>query len=141
MRQAAAAILRNNGKVLLQLRDEDPRIDHPGFWSFLGGGIKAGETPVEALRRELLDEIGVDVPVLEFLQTVEVLGNPLCRDLCLHVFLGSLTTPAEAIHLTEGQRVACFSLEALEPLRVPAVLKALVRRYRERIFVDQREGI
>ncbi|MBQ9032245.1 MAG: NUDIX hydrolase [Parasporobacterium sp.] len=33
----------------------------PGWWEVSGGGVKAGETSEEAVRREILEETGVDV--------------------------------------------------------------------------------
>ena len=43
-------------KVLLQLRGDDAPIN-PGYWSSFGGGLEGDETPEEAMRRELVEEI------------------------------------------------------------------------------------
>ena len=56
----AAGALCRGGKVLIQQRPEGKR--HSGFWEFPGGKIEAGETPLEALRRELEEELGIMVP-------------------------------------------------------------------------------
>jgi len=56
------AVIRNaNGEVLCALRSE--RMSMPGLWEFPGGKIEPGEEPKDALRREIREELGVDVEV------------------------------------------------------------------------------
>jgi putative (di)nucleoside polyphosphate hydrolase len=50
----AAIIRRTDNKILV-----GERSDNPGSWQFPQGGIKSGETPEQALERELLEEIGL----------------------------------------------------------------------------------
>jgi 8-oxo-dGTP pyrophosphatase MutT (NUDIX family) len=54
---AAAIIVTDGGRYLLQLRDDIPRIFYPGHWGCFGGAIGPGETPREALQRELFEEL------------------------------------------------------------------------------------
>ena len=42
----------------MQLRDEKPEIDYPGYWSCFSGGIEKMETPMEGAKREIFEEIG-----------------------------------------------------------------------------------
>lgn len=53
----AAIFLTEDGRYLLQLRDNIPTIHLPNNWALFGGRIEAGESEEEALRRELLEEL------------------------------------------------------------------------------------
>ena len=59
MRQVVAGIIERNGTVLIGRRK--PEQSHPLKWEFPGGKVEAGETPESALRRELAEELGIDV--------------------------------------------------------------------------------
>src|SRR6476660_4176902 len=58
---ACAVIVLEDGRYLLQLRDQKPGIFYPGHWGLFGGAIDANETPVKALARELREEIGLEI--------------------------------------------------------------------------------
>jgi 8-oxo-dGTP pyrophosphatase MutT (NUDIX family) len=60
-REFAAAIIVNAKDELLLLRRSPATLRWPGKWGIAGGGMEAGETPEEALRRELLEELGPDI--------------------------------------------------------------------------------
>jgi 8-oxo-dGTP pyrophosphatase MutT (NUDIX family) len=53
-------LVDRDDRVLLLRRAHDDDI-LPGFWEFPGGGIDAPETPEEAARRELSEEVGMDL--------------------------------------------------------------------------------
>ena len=53
---AVAVLMREDGKVLLGQRLEGK--PWAGWWEFPGGKIEAGETPFQALQRELQEELG-----------------------------------------------------------------------------------
>jgi len=53
-----AILVTPDGRFLMQQRDAIPEIWYPGAWGLFGGGIDPGETELEALRRELDEEIG-----------------------------------------------------------------------------------
>jgi 8-oxo-dGTP diphosphatase len=55
---AAAAIIDAQGRVLLARRPEGKPM--AGLWEFPGGKLDAGETPEQALARELQEELGIE---------------------------------------------------------------------------------
>ena len=56
---AAAALIDGTGKVLLAQRP--PGKAMAGLWEFPGGKIESGETPEQALTRELAEELSITV--------------------------------------------------------------------------------
>jgi len=53
----AAIITDENGRYLMQLRDDKPGIFYPGHRGCFGGAVGTGEEPVKALIRELNEEL------------------------------------------------------------------------------------
>lgn len=65
-----AAVIEVDGKVLCMQRGES-RYDYTSHhWEFPGGKIEPGESPEQAVHRELLEEMDFDVKVHELLATV-----------------------------------------------------------------------
>ena len=56
---AAAVILRPDGSFLLGRRPEGK--PYAGYWEFPGGKIEAGETVIDALIREIDEELGIHI--------------------------------------------------------------------------------
>ena len=58
MKEVAVGILRGDGKVLACQRKRNAV--YPLKWEFPGGKVEQGESPSEALRRELREELGIE---------------------------------------------------------------------------------
>lgn len=105
--EVALAMLQREGRWLIQLRDEIPTIVAPGCWGLFGGHLDPGETPEQALRRELLEEISWQPPALELVMVHHIHRRTA------HVFRAELSVPLEQLQLLEGQDMALVSAEDL----------------------------
>lgn len=76
------AAIVDDGKILAAQRSMD--MDLPLKWEFPGGKVETGETHQQALKREISEELGVDIEV------GELIGNSVyeCENkrICLHVY-------------------------------------------------------
>lgn len=66
--RVVAAVIRNEGKIFATARGYG---DYKGWWEFPGGKIENGETPKQALIREIREELTVEISVGELIKTVE----------------------------------------------------------------------
>lgn len=61
----AAIVVVDRERYLLQLRDDVPNIWYPGHWGLFGGAVDAGEDEIAALRRELREELELELQTAE----------------------------------------------------------------------------
>ena len=66
--KVVAAIIVNSGKVLSCKRGYG---NHKGEWEFPGGKIENGETFEEALKREIKEELDIEIEVERFFMDIE----------------------------------------------------------------------
>jgi|WetSurMetagenome_2_1015567.scaffolds.fasta_scaffold80576_2 8-oxo-dGTP diphosphatase len=78
MKEVAVGILRREGKILACQRKPDAV--YPLKWEFPGGKLEPGENSVQALRRELREELGIDATVGRILHTQEWMYPQGTRD-------------------------------------------------------------
>ena len=86
---SAAVIRDSQGRIFATQRGYG---DWKGWWEFPGGKIESGETPEQALHREILEELDVEIRVGERLVTVEY-DYPTFH-LTMHCYLCTLESGA-----------------------------------------------
>lgn len=105
--EVVAAIIRRENKIFATQRGYG---DWKDWWEFPGGKMEAGETPEEALRREIREELSTEISVDELLCTVDY-DYPKFH-LTMHCFLCSLLS--EALHLNEHEAARWLSEDELD---------------------------
>jgi 8-oxo-dGTP pyrophosphatase MutT (NUDIX family) len=110
------------GRVLLQLRDDDPAIMFPGHWGITGGAAHPGEAPEQAARREVAEETGIELDRFEPFRAYY--GPAASRgrgarngpEHALYLFHAPCRTPAAEMVCGEGRELRFFAPAELEPL-------------------------
>lgn len=66
--RVVAAVIRDGNRIFATARGYG---EYRGWWEFPGGKIEAGETPEEALVREIREELDTEIRVGELIDTIE----------------------------------------------------------------------
>ena len=102
------AIIYQEGKYLMQLRDDLPGILYPGVWGLFGGHLDPGEEPEAGLKRELMEEINYSVDELtEFRCYAD-------RKIIRYMYSCPLLVPVEQLELKEGWDLALLTPEEIQ---------------------------
>ena len=129
MKKIAAIILENEkGEFLLYLRDNKPGIPFPAYLDLIGGHVEEGETPEEALVREVKEELDIDLKEYTFYKKYECLTGDAYENI-KYIYTGKINLPIEEITLLEGVRPQYFSREEIPKVKFANILKTIVMEY------------
>jgi 8-oxo-dGTP diphosphatase len=129
MKEIAAIILENDkGEFLLYLRDNKPDIPFPNHWDLIGGHVEEGETPEEALVREVKEELDIDLKDYSFYKKYECLTGDAYENI-KYIYSGKINLPIRKVTLLEGVRPQYFSREEIPNVKFANILKFIVMEY------------
>lgn len=119
--EVVAAIIHKDGRIFATQRGYG---DWKDWWEFPGGKMEAGETPEEALKREIREELSTEIQLDKLFCTVEW-DYPKFH-LTMHCYLCSLLT--EALHLNEHESARWLPKEELDSVQwLPADVQIIER--------------
>ncbi len=132
MKKIAAIIFENDrGEFLFYLRDNRPGIPFPRHWDLFGGHVEEGETPEEALVREVKEEIGYDLKEYKFFRKYECPEGDAYPNI-KYIFSGRINLPVAEITLLEGEKARYFTEEEVPDIKFANILKMIVLDYIKR---------
>jgi 8-oxo-dGTP pyrophosphatase MutT (NUDIX family) len=111
----AAIIITTDGRYLLQLRDDIPRIFYPGHWGCFGGAVGAGEDMITALKRELEEELELEADIGEEFIRLDFDLAKLGQKRCCRTYYEIKVTEEQVARcvLHEGVEMRLFATNAL----------------------------
>ncbi len=110
----AALICLDDGRYVMQLRDNIPQIWYPNHWGCFGGGVNPGEKPEDALRRELLEELEFEVQEANYFMRFDFdLGADGGRLYRIYYRVAMTSAELASLVLHEGADVQALPAERL----------------------------
>jgi 8-oxo-dGTP diphosphatase len=112
MKKSTVTLIIENskGEILLLLRDNKEDIPFPNQWYILGGSAEEGELPIDAIKREIKEEIEIELPELSL---HKVYNWP---EKIEYVYNIKMDLDLERTPLNEGQKLQYFSQVEIEGL-------------------------
>jgi 8-oxo-dGTP pyrophosphatase MutT (NUDIX family) len=111
----AALLMPAKGRYVMQLRDDRPDIIYPGHWACFGGAMRPGEAPLDTLRRELREELELEVGEAREFASFDFDLTPARRGKFLRRYFEVRTSQAriERCMLHEGAALRVFDGDEL----------------------------
>ena len=108
--EVVAAIIIKGKQVLATQRGYG---EWQGWWEFPGGKIEPSESPEDALKREIKEELEASISVGELLETVE--WDYPTFHLKMHCYICSLES--ESLHLNEHKASVWLTKESIDSVK------------------------
>ena len=91
--EVVAAIIKEGERIFATQRGYG---EHKGYWEFPGGKIEPGETRHQALKREIKEELGIDITINKLVSTIEYQYSTF--HLTMHCYLCTCDTQSIELH-------------------------------------------
>jgi len=129
-RGAGIILIADNGMVLLQYRDRNSRWNQDS-WSEFGGQIENGETPIEAVKRELKEELGLELVGLKFFKKYELQRKKGIYE--QFVFTAPLSCSIDRLkkQQREGKDLSLFTHKRIKNLRMADYTREILEDFFE----------
>jgi len=129
---AVGAFIIRDGKILLIRRAYEPCA---GKWSVPGGTIKLGETAIDALRREVFEELGVRPKSIRLLDIYDYISMDEDGRIKYHYVIIDFLVDLESFEITPSSEILEYGFftmdEALELADLVSSVRVVMERHPE----------
>lgn len=125
---ATALLFDKNGRLLCYLRDDKPSIPFPNHWDLFGGYVEDGESPEQALVREIKEELDIDLKVFHKFKSIDCSEGDVHKNV-KHVFFAKIEQEPFELILQEGQRLDSFDLKNRADIKFANILGEIVDEF------------
>jgi 8-oxo-dGTP diphosphatase len=115
-RVSILAPYNSDKEILLQHRTKDATY-LPDYWGFFGGGIDQGETPEDAVKREAMEELGIEIKNPQLFKRYEIEEEKGTYERFIYIFPTSLTAKQLKSQQQEGAGLGFFSFGKTKKLK------------------------
>lgn len=130
-KNGAKVLILSPDKILLFHRDNITTIPCPDQWQLVGGGIEEGETPEQALVREVKEEVCFDLINFKFIAKIK---GQFGEYVWFYVtFVGKKEENRFKLGLDEGQEIGWFMIDEALKLKMTPRITMLLGKYRDLI--------
>ena len=125
-RFAGIILINDEDKVLLQLRTSNERL-YPNCWTLPGGRVEEGESPDQAIRREVKEELGLDLRSYDLFETI--VEKTRKETVERRIYWANISKRIESLELGEGAALEYFSSAKVSQLRVAFDLEPVIMNF------------
>jgi mutator protein MutT len=125
-RFAGIVLINDEAKVLLQLRSSFERL-YPNWWTLPGGRVEEGETSEQAIRREVKEELGIDLRSYDLFETI--VEKTEQETVERRIYWANISERVESLILGEGAALEYFSSAEVSKLNVAFDLKPVIMNF------------
>ncbi len=120
---AGIILLNSRNELLLILRDDNPAIPYPSMWDLPGGHVEEGESPEDAIRREMREELELELGEIGLFREYH---TPAFDE---YVYVKRIDLDPARLPLHEGQRIEYFPRTRIEGLTLAYSYNKVLREF------------
>lgn len=126
-------IMNEKGEILLEQRASNKKVD-PNKWARIGEHVDSGEKPIQAIQREILEEIGVKIPLENFIVLETDKSDVYDSNKKIYNRYFSRSYFAFVEYKIEEYNIQKEEVKALKYITIEEMIKAKEERKKEYVF-------